>query len=193
MVNEILDEARESMDKAVGALKKEMTKVRTGRASTSLLDDVRVEYYGVPTPLSQVATLSAPEPRLLTVQPWEKNLLPEIEKALFKADLGLTPSSDGTLIRLPVPALTEERRREMVKIIKRMAEDAKVSVRNSRRDANENLKMLEKEKEITEDELKRSEKDVQQLTDEFISTIDTVCAEKRTRSHGSLSDACRAL
>ncbi len=178
MVNEILDEARESMDKAVGALKKEMTKVRTGRASTSLLDDVRVEYYGVPTPLSQVATLSAPEPRLLTVQPWEKNLLPEIEKALFKADLGLTPSSDGTLIRLPVPALTEERRREMVKIIKRMAEDAKVSVRNSRRDANENLKMLEKEKEITEDELKRSEKDVQQLTDEFISTIDTVVQKK---------------
>ncbi len=178
MVNEILDEARESMDKAVGALKKEMTKVRTGRASTNLLDDVRVEYYGVPTPLSQVATLSAPEPRLLTVQPWEKNLLPEIEKALFKADLGLTPSSDGTLIRLPVPALTEERRREMVKIIKRMAEDAKVSVRNSRRDANENLKMLEKEKEITEDELKRSEKDVQQLTDEFISTIDAVVQKK---------------
>ncbi len=178
MVDEILGEARESMDKAVGALKKEMTKVRTGRASTNLLDDVRVEYYGVPTPLSQVATLSAPEPRLLTVQPWEKNLLPEIEKALFKADLGLTPSSDGTLIRLPVPALTEERRREMVKIIKRMAEDAKVSVRNSRRDANENLKMLEKEKEITEDELKRSEKDVQQLTDEFISTIDAVVQKK---------------
>lgn len=178
MIDEVLSEARAAMDKAVKALKKEMTRVRTGRASTSLLDDVRVEYYGVPTPLSQVATLSTPEARLITVQPWEKNLLPAIEKALFKADIGLTPSSDGQLIRLPVPALTEERRLEMVKLIKRMAEDAKVSVRNARRDANDNLKMLEKEKEITEDELKRSEKDVQQLTDEFISTIDSVVQNK---------------
>lgn len=178
MIDEVLSEARAAMDKAVKALKKEMTRVRTGRASTSLLDDVRVEYYGVPTPLGQVATLSTPEARLITVQPWEKNLLPAIEKALFKADIGLTPSSDGQLIRLPVPALTEERRLEMVKLIKRMAEDAKVSVRNARRDANDNLKMLEKEKEITEDELKRSEKDVQQLTDEFISTIDAVVQNK---------------
>jgi ribosome recycling factor len=178
MVDEILSEARTAMEKAISALKKEMTKVRTGRASTTILDDVKVEYYGVSTPLSQVATLSVPEPRLITVQPWEKNLVPEIEKALFKADLGLTPSSDGQLIRLPVPALTEERRREMVKIIKRMAEDAKISVRNGRRDANENLKMLEKEKEITEDDLKRSEKDVQQLTDEFISVIEVVIQNK---------------
>ncbi len=178
MVDEVLGEARAAMDKAVKALKKEMTKVRTGRASTSLLDDVRVDYYGVPTPLSQVATLSAPEPRLMTVQPWEKNLIPEIEKAIFKADLGLTPSSDGQLIRLPVPALTEERRREMVKIIKRMGEEAKVSVRNARRDANDTLKMLEKENEITEDDLKRSEKDVQQLTDEFVAGIDSVVQNK---------------
>lgn len=178
MIDEVMGEARAAMEKAVKALKKEMTKVRTGRASTSMLDDVRVDYYGVPTPLSQVATLSAPEPRLLTVQPWEKNLLPDIEKALFKADLGLTPSSDGQLIRLPVPALTEERRREMVKIIKRMAEDAKISVRNARRDANETLKLLEKEKEITEDDLKRSEKDVQQVTDDFVATIDAVVQNK---------------
>ncbi len=178
MVDEVLNETRSAMDKAVKSLKRDMTKVRTGRASVSLLDDVRVEYYGVPTPLSQVATLSAPEPRLITVQPWEKNLLPEIEKALFKADLGLTPSSDGQLIRLPVPALTEERRREMVKIIKRMAEEAKISVRNARRDANDNLKMLEKEKEITEDDLKRSEKDVQQLTDQFVELIDSVVQKK---------------
>ena len=178
MINEVLGEARTAMDKAVKALKKDMSKIRTGRASTSLLDDVLVEYYGVQTPLNQVATLSAPEARLLTVQPWEKNLLPEIEKAIFKADVGLTPSSDGILIRLPVPALTEERRREMVKIIKRMAEEAKISVRNSRRDANENLKMLEKEKDITEDELKRSEKDVQQLTDDFVSIIDEVVQNK---------------
>ena len=178
MVEDVLKEARVAMDKAVKALKKELTKVRTGRASTSLLDDVKVEYYGVPTPLNQVATLSTPEARLITVQPWEKNLIPEIEKAIFKADLGLTPSSDGQLIRLPVPALTEERRREMVKIIKRMAEEAKISVRNARRDANENLKMLEKEKEITEDDLKRSEKDVQQLTDEFVELIDGVVENK---------------
>ena len=178
MINEVLSEARTAMDKAVKALKKEMAKVRTGRASISLLDDVKVDYYGVPTPLSQVATLSVPEARLITVQPWEKNLIPDIEKAIFKADLGLTPSSDGQLIRLPVPALTEERRREMVKIIKRMAEDAKVSVRNARRDANETLKMLEKEKEITEDDLKRSEKDVQQLTDEFVGMIDSVVQNK---------------
>lgn len=178
MVNEVLSEAKKAMEKAVKALKKEMSKVRTGRASISMLDDVTVEYYGVPTPLSQVATLSVPEARLITVQPWEKNLIPAIEKAIFKADLGLTPSSDGVLIRLPVPALTEERRREMVKMIKRMAEDAKISVRNARRDANENLKMLEKEKEITEDAQKRSEKDVQQLTDEYVSTIDVVVQTK---------------
>jgi len=178
MVEEVLSETREAMDKAVKALRKDLTKIRTGRASTNLLDDVRVDYYGVSTPLNQVATLAAPEPRLLTVQPWEKNLIPEIEKAIFKADLGLNPSSDGILIRLPIPALTEERRKEMVKIIKRMGEDAKVSVRSARRDANDTVKMLEKEKEITEDELKRSEKDVQQITDEFVSTIDTVVQKK---------------
>ncbi len=178
MIDEVLSDARSGMDKAIKALKKELTKVRTGRASTALLDDVKVEYYGVATPLSQVATLSAPEARLITVQPWEKNLLPAIERAIFKADIGLTPSSDGQLIRLPVPALTEERRLEMVKLIKRMAEDARISVRSARRDANENLKMLEKEKEITEDEQKRGEKDVQQLTDEYISNIDVVLQGK---------------
>lgn len=178
MINEVLSECRSAMSKAVKALRKEMTKIRTGRASTSLLDDVVVEYYGAPTPLNQVATLSTPEARLITIQPWEKNLIPEIEKAIFKADLGLTPSSDGQLIRLPVPALTEERRREMVKIIKRMAEEAKISVRNARRDANENLKMLEKEKEITEDERKRAEKDVQQVTDEYVENVDDLVDAK---------------
>ncbi len=178
MIDEVLSDARSAMEKAIKALKKEMTKVRTGRASTALLDDVKVEYYGVLTPLSQVATLSVPEARLITVQPWEKNLLPAIEKAIFKADVGLTPSSDGQIIRLPVPALTEERRLEMVKLIKRMAEDARISVRSARREANENLKMLEKEKEITEDEQKRGEKDVQALTDEYIDSIDTVLQAK---------------
>ena len=178
MIGEIMSDARTAMDKAVKALKKELTRVRTGRASITLLDDVRVDYYGVPTPLNQVATLSVPEPRLITVQPWEKNLVPVIEKALFKADLGLTPSSDGLLIRLPVPALTEDRRREMAKSIKRMGEDAKISVRSARRDANDTLKMLEKEKEITEDDLKRTEKDVQQLTDEFVGLIESVVENK---------------
>ena len=178
MIGEIMSDARTAMDKAVKAFKKELTRVRTGRASITLLDDVRVDYYGVPTPLNQVATLSVPEPRLITVQPWEKNLVPVIEKALFKADLGLTPSSDGLLIRLPVPALTEDRRREMAKSIKRMGEDAKISVRSARRDANDTLKMLEKEKEITEDDLKRTEKDVQQLTDEFVGLIESVVENK---------------
>jgi len=150
MINEVLSETRTAMEKAVKSLKKDMTKVRTGRASISLLDDVKVDYYGVLTPLSQVATLAVPEARLMTVQPWEKNLIPDIEKAIFKADLGMTPSSEET----------------------------KISVRNSRRDANETLKMLEKEKEITEDDLKRSEKEVQQLTDEFVTAIDSIVQNK---------------
>lgn len=178
MLDDILREAREGMDMAVKALKREMSKVRTGRASVSLLDDVRVDYYGTPTPLSQVATLSVPEPRLITVQPWEKNLIPEIEKAIFKADLGLNPSSDGQLVRLPIPALTEERRKEMGKLVRRMGEDAKVSIRNARRDANETLKMLEKEKEITTDDQKSAEKDVQKITDEFVQTVDEVVKTK---------------
>ncbi|HKJ04813.1 MAG TPA: ribosome recycling factor [Geopsychrobacteraceae bacterium] len=178
MFNDVLAEARASMEKAIKALKREISKVRTGRASVALLDDVRVDYYGTPTPLNQVATLSVPEPRLITVQPWEKNLIPEIEKAIYKADLGLNPSSDGLLIRLPIPALTEDRRKEMAKLVRRMGEDAKVSIRTARRDANETLKMFEKEKEITEDELKSGEKDVQKTTDEYVQTVDEVVKTK---------------
>lgn len=178
MLNDVLREARASMDKAIKALKRDMAKVRTGRASVSLLDDVRVDYYGTPTPLSQVATLSVPEPRMITVQPWEKNIIPEIEKAIFKADLGLNPSSDGLLIRLPIPALTEERRKEMAKLVRKMGEEAKISVRTARRDANETLKMLEKEKEITTDDQKSGEKDVQKVTDEFVQNIDEVVKTK---------------
>lgn len=178
MLDDLLREARAGMDKAIKALKREMAKVRTGRASISLLDDVRVDYYGTPTPLAQVATLSVPEPRMITVQPWEKNLIPEIEKAIFKADLGLNPSSDGQLIRLPIPALTEERRKEMAKLIRKMGEDAKISIRTARRDANETLKMLEKEKEITTDDQKSAEKDVQKITDEFVQNVDEVVKTK---------------
>ena len=178
MYEDVIKEAQDAMTKAVDALKREMSKVRTGRASTALLDDVRVDYYGTPTPLNQVGTLAVPEARLITIQPWEKQLIPEIEKAILKSDLGLNPASDGQIIRIAIPALTEERRKEMVKVIRRMGEDSKVAVRNARRDANDNLKMLEKEKEITEDDLKRGEKRVQEVTDSFVAKIDEVMTAK---------------
>ncbi len=178
MYDDVMKQAKGGMTKAIDSLKRELTKVRTGRASISLLDDVFVDYYGTPTPLNQVGTLAAPEPRLITVQPWEKNLIPEIEKAILKADLGLNPSSDGILIRLPIPALTEERRKEMAKLAKRFGEDSKIVVRNARRDANETIKLLEKDKDITEDDLKRGEKEIQALTDDFVKQIDDIVTAK---------------
>ncbi len=178
MYNDVIKKARIGMDKAVEALKKDMTKVRTGRASTTLLDDVMVDYYGTPTPLNQVGTLSVPESRLITIQPWEKKLLPEIEKAIFKADIGLTPSSDGQLIRLVIPPMTEERRKEMGKLVRKMGEDAKVAARGARRDANDALKKLEKNKEISEDDQKRGEKEIQDLTDSYVVKIDELVAAK---------------
>jgi len=178
MANETIKKAKAGMSKAIDSLKKELSRVRTGRASVTLLDDIRVDYYGTPTPLSQVGTLVAPEPRLITIQPWEKNLLPAIEKAILQSDLGLNPSNDGTLIRLAFPPLTEERRKEMAKLVKRYGEDAKVAIRNARRDANDALKKLEKDKTISEDELKRGEKEVQQLTDDFVKQVDDVVAHK---------------
>lgn len=178
MYNDVIKKARSGMDKAVDALKKDMTKVRTGRASTALLDDVMVDYYGTPTPLNQVGTLAVPEPRLITIQPWEKKLLPDIEKAIFKADLGLTPTSDGQLIRIAIPPMTEERRKEMGKVVRKMGEDAKVAVRGARRDANDSLKKLEKNKDISEDEHKRGEKEVQELTDSYVSKVDDLVAQK---------------
>ncbi|MGE4545008.1 MAG: ribosome recycling factor [Pedobacter sp.] len=178
MYNDVIKKARIGMDKAVEALKKDMTKVRTGRASTTLLDDVMVDYYGTPTPLNQVGTLSVPESRLITIQPWEKKLLPEIEKAIFKADIGLTPSSDGQLIRLVIPPMTEERRKEMGKLVRKMGEDAKVAARSARRDANDALKKLEKNKEISEDDQKRGEKEIQDLTDSYVVKIDELVAAK---------------
>jgi ribosome recycling factor len=158
MIKDSLATAQKSMEKAIEALHRELRRVRTGRASASLLDDVRIDYYGTPTPLSQIGTLTVPEARLIIVQPWEKKLLPDIEKAIYKSDLGLTPSSDGEIIRIAIPALTEERRKEMVKIVRAKCEDAKISIRSARRDANEAMKKLEKDKEITEDDLKRGEK-----------------------------------
>jgi len=178
MLSGVKKKAVTAMEKAIEALKRDLGKVRTGRASLSLLEDVRVDYYGTPTPLNQIGTLAVPEPRLITIQPWEKQLIPEIEKAIFKADLGLNPSSDGQLVRINIPALTEERRKEMVKVIKRMGEDSKIAIRNGRRDANDALKNLLKEKEITEDEQKRGEKEIQDLTDSYVKKVDEVLEVK---------------
>lgn len=178
MSSSVMNTAKKAMEKSIEAQKKELQRVRTGRASVSLLDEVMVDYYGTPTPLNQVGTLSVPEARLITVQPWEKNLIPEIEKAIFKADLGLNPASDGQLVRINIPPLTEERRKEMVKLVRRMAEDTKVAIRNARRDANEALKKLQKDKEITEDDQKRGEKEIQDLTDQFVKLADEVVDKK---------------
>lgn len=178
MIADVKSNASAGMTKALESFKRDLSKVRTGRASLSLLDDVKVDYYGTPTPLNQVGSMAVPEPRLITIQPWEKNLIGEIEKAILKADLGLNPNSDGQIIRLVFPPLTEERRKEMVKQVKRMGEDAKVGIRSVRREANDALKKLEKDKELTEDEQKRGEKEIQDLTDDYVSRIDKVIEEK---------------
>jgi ribosome recycling factor len=166
------------MDRTIDALRKEYQKVRTGRASTSLLDEIRVDYYGTLTPINQLATLAVPEPRTITLQPWEAKVIPVIEKAILNANLGLTPSNDGRLIRLNLPPLTEERRKDIVKQLKKMAEDAKVAARNIRRDSNDELKKLEKDKKITEDDLKRAEKEVQDVTNAHVAKIDEILAHK---------------
>jgi ribosome recycling factor len=178
MTKDVIKDMKAHMDKTVDALRREYQKVRTGRANLGLLDDIRVDYYGTPSPLSQVATLAVPEPRTITLQPWEAKTIPAIEKAIMNANLGLTPANDGKVIRLNLPALTEERRKDIVKQLKKMAEDAKVAVRNIRRDANDELKKLEKEKKISEDDLKRSEKEVQDVTNSYVAKIDEVLAHK---------------
>lgn len=178
MNHEVIDKARTAMEKAIEALKKDLTRIRTGRASVTLLDDIRLDYYGTPTALNQVATLTVPEPRMITIQPWERKQITEIEKAILKSDLGLNPSSDGAVIRLVIPALTEERRKEMVKSVKKLGEEAKIAVRNVRRDANDALKKLEKDKLISEDQLKRDEKDIQDATDACVKRIDEVVVGK---------------
>lgn len=174
----ILQETKTHMDKAMEALSHELSKIRTGRASTALLDDIRVDYYGTLTPLNQVGTLGVPEPRLLTISPWEVSLIPVIEKAISVSDLGLTPSNDGKIIRIPIPSLNEERRKELVKQIKKYGEEARVSLRHHRREAMDKLKGLEKSKDLTEDEHKHMDKDVQKLTDDFVAKVDQLCAHK---------------
>jgi ribosome recycling factor len=166
------------MENSVGALRKELAKLRTGRASTALLEHIMVEYYGATTPLNQVATLSAPEPRLLIIQPYDRSAMTDIERGILKSDLGLTPSNDGKVIRIPIPQLTEERRRELVKHVKKIAEEFRVSLRNHRRDAIEHLKEAEKKKEITADEAKHGQERVQKITDEFIGRVDKIVKAK---------------
>lgn len=178
MIDSVQKETREKMSKAAAALKTELQKVRTGRASLSLLDGVRVDYYGTPTPLSQVASLAIPESRMITIQPWDATVIKEIEKAILKANIGLTPSSDGKMVRVSVPPLTEQRRKEIVKSVQKISEDHKVSVRNVRRDANELLKGLKKDGKISEDEMFKSQDFIQKITDEHIKQIDEINREK---------------
>ena len=178
MIAETHEETRERMGKTVAALKGEFKKVRTGRASLALLDGIRVDYYGTPTPLNQMASLSVPESRLITIQPWDVSVIKEIEKALLKSDLGLTPSNDGKLIRIAIPPLTEERRKELVKVVHKMSEEHKVAIRNIRRDANELLKGFKKDGDISEDEAFKAQDQVQKITDEHIKLIDEVFQEK---------------
>ena len=173
MIEEIKDDANERMGKSVAALDDAFKRVRTGRAHPSLLDNVTVSYYGSDTPLSQIANISVEDGRTLVVSPWEKSLIPDVEKAIMKSDLGLNPSTTGDLIRLPMPALTEETRKELIKVVRGEAENSRVAVRNIRRDANGDLKELLKEKEISEDEESRGLDNIQKITDKFISEIET--------------------
>lgn len=177
MALEIKKSAEERMEKAVGTLKRELASLRAGKASASLLDRITVEYYGATTPLNQLANISTPDSRTILLQPWDKTSLADIEKAIMKSDVGLTPSNDGSIIRLVVPMLTEERRLELVKVAKKLAEESKVAIRNIRRDANDSIKKLEKT-EISEDESKRYQDDVQKLTDKYIAESDKVLAAK---------------
>ncbi len=178
MVSDVLKDLQANLDKGIDALKKDLGKVRTGRANVAILDGLRVDYYGTPTPLNQVSSVSAPDPRLITIKPWEKSLIPEIEKVIRSSSLGLNPSSDGEIVRLPMPPLTEERRRDLVKMVKKMAEESKVALRNARRDANEMLKEFLKDKDITEDEEKSGLKKVQEATDGAVTKVDDLVARK---------------
>ena len=178
MISDLKKNTESRMSKTIDSLTESLQSIRAGRANTSLLDKIYVDYYGQQSPLNQVASLSAPEARLLAIQPWDATLIPEIEKAIQKSDLGITPSNDGKVIRLVIPQLTEERRKDLTKLVGKYAEEAKVSVRNIRRDAMEDIKKAEKAKEISEDDRKTYEEDIQKLTDKYIKDIDGVAEEK---------------
>lgn len=178
MTQQVLNQAQEKMTKSINAFSRELASIRAGVANASLLDRITVDYYGSPTPINQMAGISVPEARLLVIQPYDKSILGEIEKAIMRSDIGITPTNDGNVIRLAVPALTEERRKELVKQVKKESEEAKVAVRNVRRDANDDLKKLEKNGEITEDELRGFNDDIQKLTDSSIVKIEELVKEK---------------
>ncbi len=178
MIAEVLADARTRMQKAVEATRHELAALRTGRASPALLEQIRVEYYGVPTPITQMATVTVPEPRLLVIQPWDRKFVKEVEKAILKSDLGLVPTSDGVHVRVPIPPLTEERRRELVKVAHKHAEEGRVAIRNVRREAKEMIERLEDDGEISEDEARRALDELQKLTDRFIGEIDALLQAK---------------
>jgi ribosome recycling factor len=178
MLPELRKKVSDRMQGAVDALKKDFTGIRTGRASMGLLDGIVIDYYGTPTPVQQLASLSIPESRQIAIQPWEQKLIPEIEKAIMKSDLGLMPMNDGRTIRINIPILTEERRKQLVKVVKKRAEEGRVAVRNIRRDGNEELKRLEKDEHISEDEVKKEHDDIQKTTDSFIHKIDELLEHK---------------
>jgi ribosome recycling factor len=178
MIQQIHKQTEQNMQAAVEALHREYGGIRTGRASLTILDGIRVEYYGTQVPLNQVANLAIPEPQLITIQPWDSSLIKEIEKAILKSDLGITPNNDGKLIRLALPTLTEERRKQLVKVVRRMAEESRISIRNSRRHAIESIKNAEKNKEISEDESHKAQEKTQQLTDDYIEQINTIQEHK---------------
>ena len=178
MIKDLLKETEDRMNKAVDALRDNLVTIRTGRASPALVERLSVEYYGTLTPLNQLATISVPEPRLLAIRPWDPTALADIERAILKSELGLTPSNDGKIIRLNIPRLTEERRQELVKVVGRRVEEGKVAIRNIRRDAIEDLRELESEKLISEDEFYRTKDDVQEITDKFVAKMDEIGRDK---------------
>jgi ribosome recycling factor len=178
MLKEITSDIEDKMKKTVEILKKEYASLRAGRATPALLEKIQVDYYGTPTPVNQLANIAVPEARLLIIQPWDKTIVPSIEKAILKSDLGINPVSDGTVIRIAVPQLTEERRKDLVKTVKKKAEEAKVAVRNLRRDANDRIKTAEKKNEISEDEAKRGQDEIQKLTDKHILILEKTAEVK---------------
>lgn len=178
MLDNVKNETKQQMEKTLAALTSELKKVRTGRANVTMLDSIRVDYYGTPSPLNQVASVSTPDPRSFLIAPWEASMLKEIESAIVKSDIGMTPINDGKVIRLRLPDLTEERRKELVKATKKIVEDARVAIRMVRRDANDKFKAALKAKTISEDEEKRGEGEIQKMTDEYVAKIDKIAAEK---------------
>jgi ribosome recycling factor len=178
MLDDVYQEVEHKMVRSLDALRRDLSRIRTGRASLALLDGIKIDYYGTATPLNQVATLSVPESRLITIQPWDKTQLTTIERAIQSSDLGLTPTNDGAVIRLAIPPLTAERRKELVKQVKKMGEESKIALRNVRRDGNETLKSFEKDKLVSEDDMRRGQEQVQKITDRFIANVDDILQTK---------------